>query len=141
MNGEIPTLPEPAPARFLTSSVGPFTHEVPRLVKFYEGLGFRETYRNTRDGTPDHVELKLDGLTLAVSSVKAAISVHGPPPDLGGRLAYVFIWTSDTDAAYRAPVGAGAPSVRPPQDFRADLRTAWIVDPDGNFVNRVYRRA
>jgi uncharacterized glyoxalase superfamily protein PhnB len=131
---------EASGAEFATPSVGLFTRDVPRLVRFYEGLGFRETYRDTPDGLPAHVELRLDGLTIAVSSVTAAQDVHGLRPDLGGRPAYLLLWTSDADAAYARLTAAGAPSLRPPHDFRTDLRTAWVTDPDGNFVNLVQRR-
>jgi len=121
-------------------SVGLFTHDVERLVTFYKGLGFRETYRTPLEGSPTHVEVKLDGLTLALSSVDAAMSDHHLHPTLGGRPVYFFLWTDDTDAAYARMLSNGASSVRPPQDFRSDLREAWVADPDGNTIALVHRR-
>jgi hypothetical protein len=35
-----------------------------RLVGFYEGLGFRETFRTPEEGTPIHVGVTLDGFTI-----------------------------------------------------------------------------
>jgi len=131
----MPTSPE-----FLTPSVGLFTRDVVGLARFYEALGFAETYRYPREGAPDHIELRLDGLTLAISSVEAATRVHGLHPELGGRPAYVLVWTHDTDAAYARLTANGAPSVRPPEDFLSHLRTAWVADPDGNPVNLVQRK-
>ncbi len=120
--------------------MGLFTRDVSRLVRFYVGLGFRETYRNSKEGPPDHVEVKLDGLTIGISSVDAAVSTHGLNPNLGGRPVYILLWTHDTDAAYSRMTAGGAVSLRPPQDFLSNLRTAWVADPDGNPINIAHRR-
>lgn len=40
--------------------VNVYTHDVIRLVAFYEGLGFRETFRTPTHGVPVHVEIRLD---------------------------------------------------------------------------------
>lgn len=125
---------------FQSPSVGLFTRDVPRLVRFYEGLGFRETYRNRKEGPPDHVEVRLEEFTIAISSVDAAVNVHGLSPHLGGRPIYILFWTNDVDSTYARLIGAGAPSLRPPLDFRSDLRTAWVADPDGNPINLAQRR-
>jgi predicted enzyme related to lactoylglutathione lyase len=128
-------------AKFDTPSIGLFTRDVGRLVRFYMGLGFRETYRNTEVGPPDHVEVKLDGLTIGISSVEAAVSTHGLNPNLGGRPVYILLWTHDADVAYSRMTAGGAVSLRPPQDFLSNLRTAWVSDPDGNPINIAQRRS
>jgi hypothetical protein len=45
---------------FSKPQINVYSHDVVRLVTFYEGLGFRETFRTPKAGTPDHVELVLD---------------------------------------------------------------------------------
>ncbi|MFZ0829796.1 MAG: VOC family protein [Thermoplasmata archaeon] len=141
MTSEHPAIQGGTPAvAFQDPSIGLFTRNVIRLVKFYEGLGFRETYRNPTTGPPEHVELKLAGLTIAVSSVDAAIASHGLNPDLGGRPVYILLWTRDTDAAYTRLTAEGASSLRPPHDFLPNLRTAWVADPDGNPISLAQRR-
>jgi len=135
-----PPSTEATTAAFQSPSVGLFTRDVPRLARFYEGVGFRESYRNPRAGPPEHVELKLDGLTIAVSSVDAAVSLHGLNPALGGRPVYILLWTSDVDVAYRQLVAGGAATLSPPHDFLSNLRTAWVADPDGNPINIAQRR-
>jgi lactoylglutathione lyase len=121
----------PSNAVFQSPSIGLFPRDVPRLLRFYEGIGFRETYRCPKEGPPEHVEVHLDGLTMGISSVDAAISRHSLNPNLGGRPVYILFWTNDADAAYRRLTAAGATSLSPPQDLFSYLRTAWVADPDG----------
>jgi lactoylglutathione lyase len=112
-----------------------------RLVSFYEGLGFRETFRTPKDGTPDHVEVVLDGLTIGIASVEAATRDHGLNPDLGGRPVEIVLWTDDTDGDYARLTADGAPSLSAPHDLpSADLRLAWVADPDGNPIRLAQRR-
>lgn len=116
------------------------THDVDRLATFYKRLDFRETYRLPKDGRPDHVEVTLNQFTIGISTVDAAIRVHGIRPELGGRPVSIVLWNDDTDGYYARLTAEGAPSLVPPRDFLADLRTAWVADPDGNPVNLVQRR-
>ncbi len=121
-------------------SINVLTHDVPRLATFYGRLGFRETFRTPIEGLPAHVELTLDHFTIGISSVEAAIKDHGLTPNLGGRPIAILLWTDDIDADYARFVAEGAPSLRPPHDFRSELRTAWVADPDGNPINLAQRR-
>lgn len=116
------------------------THDVDRLATFYKRLDFRETYRLPKDGRPDHVEVTLNQFTIGISTVEAAIRVHGFHPELGGRPVSIVLWNDDTDGYYARLTAEGAPSLVPPRDFLTDLRTAWVADPDGNPVNLVQRR-
>ncbi len=115
------------------------TQEVERLVEFYQRLGFRESFRLPSSGKPSHVEVTLNHFTIGISSVAAAIEDHGIHPNLGGRPVVLVLWTDDTDGDYARLVAQGAPSLHAPRDFLADLRTAWVADPDGNPVNLVQR--
>jgi uncharacterized glyoxalase superfamily protein PhnB len=125
---------------FQTPSINILTLDVDRLVKFYKGVGFEETFRTPKKGVPTHVEVSLDGFTMGISSVKAAVEDHGLSPKLGGRPIAITLWSDDTDGDYARLISGGARSLRPPQDFRSELRTAWVEDPDGNPVNLVQRR-
>jgi hypothetical protein len=53
-------LVETAPAMFQNPMISIYSHEVMQLVRFYEGLGLRETFRTPKQGTPVHVEVSLD---------------------------------------------------------------------------------
>jgi predicted enzyme related to lactoylglutathione lyase len=118
-----------------------YSHDVMRLVGFYERLGFSETFRTPEQGTPVHVELSLDHFKLGIASIDAAIAVHGLSPDLGGRPFEIVFWAEDVDGDYARLAAGGAPSLSRPHDFLAGrLRAAWIADPDGNPIQLVQRR-
>jgi catechol 2,3-dioxygenase-like lactoylglutathione lyase family enzyme len=125
---------------FSSPAINIYSHDVVRPVTFYEGLGFRETFRTPKDGTPDHVEVVLDGFTIGIASVEAAIADHGLNPDLGGRPVEVVLWTDDADGDYARLTDDGAPSLSAPHDWLADLRLAWVADPDGNPIQLAQRR-
>jgi predicted enzyme related to lactoylglutathione lyase len=128
----LPTVRNPA--------INIYSRDVLRLVTFYESLGFRKSFRTPDTGTPVHVEVTLDGFTLGVAAVEAAVSDHGLSPDLGGRPVEIVLWTEDTDGVYNQLTGRGAPSLSPPHDFLGALRSAWVADPDGNPIQIVQRR-
>ncbi|MDG6917736.1 MAG: VOC family protein [Nitrososphaerota archaeon] len=125
---------------FRTPSINLYSHDVMRLVRFYERLGFHETFRTPKGGKPHHVEVKLDQFTIGIASVDAAINDHGLKPNLGGHPAEIVLWTDDADLAYKRLTAGGAPSLSPPHDFLGFLRAAWVADPDGNPIQIVQRR-
>jgi hypothetical protein len=86
------------------------------------------------------VEVVLDGFTIGIASVETAISDHGLNPNLGGRPIEIVLWTDDTDGDYARLTAEGAPSLSAPHDWLADLRLAWVADPDGNPIQIVQRR-
>lgn len=131
---------ETAPGTFRNPAINLYSHDVMRLVRFYESLGFRETFRTPTEGAPRHVELTLDGFTIGVASVDAAIADHGLSPNLGGRPVEIVVWTDATDHEYARLTASGAPSLSPPHDFLANLRAAWVADPDGNPIQLVQHR-
>jgi catechol 2,3-dioxygenase-like lactoylglutathione lyase family enzyme len=134
------TSADTAPATFRNPAINLYTRDVLRLARFYAGLGFRETFRTPDAGTPVHVELTLDGFTIGIASVDAAVAHHGLSPDLGGRPVEIVLWTDAADRAYARLTAGGAPALSPPHDFLADLRAAWVADPDGNPIQLVQRR-
>ena len=125
---------------FRSPAVNIYSHDVMRLVTFYEGLGFRETFRTPQNGTPVHVEVVLDGFTIGIASVEAAIADHGLSPNLAGRPVEIVLWTDDTDGAYERLTAQGAAPLSAPHDFLSDLRLAWVADPDGNPIQLAQHR-
>jgi hypothetical protein len=123
---------------FRNPMINVYSHEVVRLVAFYERLGFLETFRTPRQGTPVHVELALDGFKVGIASVDAAIADHGLNPNLGGRPVEIVLWTNDTDRDHAQSNADGALSLSRPHDFLdGRLRSAWVADPDGNPIQLV----
>jgi len=118
-----------------------YTHDLPAALAFYGRLlGFEETFRAPDPDAPDHVELRLDGVTVALSTAEAAARVHGIEASPGTRGFQMVLWTDDVDAAYEALVAAGAPAVNPPHDTANNNRNAVVTDPDGNLVELVMKR-
>jgi catechol 2,3-dioxygenase-like lactoylglutathione lyase family enzyme len=125
---------------FSSPAINIYSLDVIRLVRFYEGLGFRETFRTPKEGTPVHVEVGLDGFTIGIAAVGAAIADHGLHPDLGGRPVEIVLWTDDVDRDYARLTADGVPSLSAPHDFLSDLRLAWVADPDGNPIQLAQKR-
>jgi catechol 2,3-dioxygenase-like lactoylglutathione lyase family enzyme len=125
---------------FSSPAINIYSRDVMRLVRFYEGLGFRETFRTPTDATPVHVEVVLDGFTIGIASVEAAIADHGLNPNLGGRPVEVVLWTDDVDRDYARLIAKSAPSLSAPHDFLSELRLAWVADPDGNPIQLAQKR-
>jgi catechol 2,3-dioxygenase-like lactoylglutathione lyase family enzyme len=128
-------------AVFRTPMINLYSLDLPRALAFYRGLGFVETFRTPQDGPPAHVEVTLDGFTIGIATVEAAVAEHGLRPELDGRAIEVVLWTDDTDRAFAELTAGGAPVLSPPHDFLEDLRSAWVADPDGNPIQLVQRRS
>jgi catechol 2,3-dioxygenase-like lactoylglutathione lyase family enzyme len=126
---------------FRTPMINLYTRDIPRSVAFYRGLGFAETFRTPQEGMPVHVEVTLDGFTIGIATVEAAMADHGLRPQLDGRAIEIVLWTDDTDRAFADLTAAGSPALSPPHDFLADLRLAWVADPDGNPIQLCQKRA
>jgi len=127
---------------FSSPMVNVYTRDLPSALAFYGGLlGFTETFRAPSAEEPDHVELRLDGVTLALSTAEAAERVHGLPASPGSHGFQLVVWTDDIDTAYDALVAAGAPGLTPPHDTGNDNRNAVVADPDGNLVELVMKRS
>lgn len=119
-----------------------YTSDIEAGLSFYgEHLGFTETFRTPRQGTPEHVELALNGFVLGLGTVEAARRVHGVEPSPGSPAMVLVIWTDDVDAAFARLTAAGAPAVQAPHDTGNRNRNALLRDPDGNLVELVARSA
>jgi catechol 2,3-dioxygenase-like lactoylglutathione lyase family enzyme len=129
---------------FSTPQVNIYSEDVVRSVEFYRSLGFEETFRTPREGTPIHVELILDGFKVGIAAVTSAVADHGLELDLSkpGRGMEILLWTDDTDAAFERLVAAGAQPLSEPHDWLGGtLRLAWVAAPDGNPIEVAQRRS
>jgi catechol 2,3-dioxygenase-like lactoylglutathione lyase family enzyme len=129
---------------FSTPQVNIYSKDVVRSVEFYRSLGFEETFRTPREGSPIHVELELDGFKVGVAAVTSAVADHGLDLDLTkpGRGMEILLWTDDTDAAFARLVAAGARALSEPHDWLdGTLRLAWVADPDNNPIELAQRRS
>jgi predicted enzyme related to lactoylglutathione lyase len=128
---------------FRDPAVNYYVDDVDRAVAFYTtNFGFLETFRTPKTGTPDHVEIRLGNLVLGLASKEAAIKTHNLP--LGQSTspkAELVLWTDDVDHEYQTLTKKGVQELTPPHDFLGVLRSAWVMDPDGNPIQLVMKKA
>ncbi len=118
-----------------------FTDDVNRLTEFYRDLiGFTQTYQFPPEGQPEHVEFRLNGYRLALSTRSAALRVGLPEATPGSPIELVF-WCDDLDTEFAALTAAGAPVIIAPADHVAGNRRASVADPDGNWVTLTCKKA
>jgi lactoylglutathione lyase len=126
---------------FSAPMINIYTHHLTAALAFYDGLlGFEETFRAPDPDAPEHVELRLDEVTIALSAAEAAARVHGIDATPGAGGFQLVLWTDDVDTAYDDLVRAGVPSHTPPHDTGDNNRNAVVRDPDGNLVELVMKR-
>ena len=127
---------------FTGAFVNLYTHDIEAGLRFYRDLlGFEETFRTPTEGTPEHVELELNGFGLGLGTVEAARRVHGVDASPGSPAMVVVVWTDDVDRAFEQLTSSGAPIVQPPHNTGRHNRNALLRDPDGNLVEIVARVA
>ncbi len=125
---------------FTSGFVNLYTRDIEAGLRFYRDLlGFRETFRTPSDGTPEHVELELNGFGVGLGTVEAAERVHGIDASPGSAAMVLVMWTDDIEGAFERLVSAGAPVAQPPHDTGKHNRSALLRDPDGNLVEIVAR--
>jgi lactoylglutathione lyase len=123
---------------FVAALVNLYTRDIEAGLRFYRDLiGFEETFRTPTEGTPEHVELQLNGFTIGLGTVEAAKRVHGVDATPGSPAMVLVLWTEDVDASYAELVAAGAPAIQPPHNSGNNNRNALLRDPDGNLVEIV----
>jgi len=70
---------------FATGFVNLYTRDIEAGLRFYRDLlGFEETFRTPTVGTPEHVELTLNGFGVGLGTVEAAKRVQGDGPGQAG---------------------------------------------------------
>jgi uncharacterized glyoxalase superfamily protein PhnB len=127
---------------FTGFQVNMYADDVEPGVTFYAALGFEEAYRYAPAGEPLHVELRHGGLTIGIASVRAAREEHGLEVSQEGAAMELVLWYDDVDAAYARALAVGATAMREPHDFQEGrLRVGWVMDPLGNPLELVQKRA
>ena len=129
------------PVKFVDPAVNYYVDDVEIAAHFYtEHFGFAETFRTPKQGKPDHVEIRLGSLTLGLASKEAGKREHGLPLGAGGfpRVELV-LWTDNVDQAYAMLIAQGVSGISAPHTFLGSLRSAWVIDPDGNPIQIVMR--
>jgi lactoylglutathione lyase len=127
---------------FASALVNLYTRDIEAGLRFYRDLlGFSETFRTPREGTPEHVELELNGFTLGLGTVEAARRVHDVEAAPGSPAMVLVVWTDDVDKAYADLTAAGVRTLQEPHDTGNNNRNALLRDPDGNLVEIVAKRS
>ena len=109
-----------------------YTADLPAALRFYRDvLGATETFRYPATGEPSHVELRLGGTTIALSTY-GALADYGLPPASPGAPFELAIRVSDVDKAFGLLTEAGAAPLREPWDAPNGQRVGYLTDPDGN---------
>ena len=104
-------------------------------LRFYRDLlGFTESFRYPRDGPLQHVELRLGGTTIALSTPEA-LAGYGLVPATRGEPFELAVRADDVDRATEQLRAAGVPVLREPWDASNGQRVAYVTDPDGNRVH------
>jgi lactoylglutathione lyase len=94
--------------------------------RFYELLGFAQTYQFPPVGEPGFVTMTRGAASIGIGSGAAAATDSD-------RFGY-WVYVDDVDATLDRLRGAGAPVVAEPEDQRWGERVARTRDPDGNLV-------
>jgi len=127
---------------FATGFVNLYTADIEAALRFYRDLlGFTETFRASREGALEHVELTLNGFGLGLGTVEAAKRVHGVDAAPGSPSMVIVVWADDVQSAFERLTSAGVPVLQPPHDVGNDNRSALLRDPDGNLVEIVAKAA
>jgi lactoylglutathione lyase len=92
--------------------------------RFYEQLGFEQTYQYPPEGEPGFVTLVRGAASIGISA--------GATPEAASFAYWVYV--DDVDAAVAALHESGAPVVAEPEDQPWGERVARTRDPAGNPV-------
>lgn len=109
--------------------------DIARGIDFYGRiLNLPETYRFPRDGEPEHVEFRVGGATIAVSSA-AGLQTHGMPPATPGHPFEIGLETDDVEVTLNELRAQGVTIIKEPEMSPAGIHYAYIADPDGTWIS------
>ncbi|WP_329568537.1 VOC family protein [Kitasatospora sp. NBC_01266] len=114
------------------ASIRVITHDVARLVEFYE----QATGVSARWSTPDFAELLMPSCTLAVASSRtvALFGADSAQP-AANRTVITEFHVADVDAEYQRLTSLGCEFVQRPTTMPWGNRSLLFRDPDGNLIN------
>lgn len=124
---------------FRLPQINLYVNDLEKSKRFYEKMGFVQTFAAEIDGQIVHYELLLDGFKLGIATKKSTKEVHGLTPGQN-RGCEIVVWTDDTDLAIQYLLENGATMLSEPHNFLKDLRAGWVQDPDGNPIQLVCKR-
>jgi lactoylglutathione lyase len=111
-----------------------YVEDIDRALTLYRDVfAMKETYRFPREGTPEHVELKLGNTVLGLTTT-AGLASHHLPPATKGNPSELSIGCDDTDAAMTKLRAAGCTVLLEPFDSSAGNRVAYVLDADGHRI-------
>jgi PhnB protein len=125
---------KPIPEQFHTVTPGISISGAADAIAFYEkAFGAEELYRfNMPDGRVAHAEIKIGDSIVMISDDCGMEDAARSPANLGGSSASLLIYTTDTDAAFKRAVDAGAKVASEPTDMFWGDRFARVIDPYGH---------
>jgi lactoylglutathione lyase len=98
--------------------------DLPATRRFYEQLGFSQTYQFPSDGEAGFVTMERGTSTIGIGTAGTADDE---------RFGY-WVYVDDVDTALAAIRASGAPIVEEPIDQPWGERVAQVRDPAGNLV-------
>ena len=111
-----------------------YTADMERSVGFYRDLlGGTQTFRTPAEGIPEHVELRIGDVIIALSR-REAVPRQGLPAPTAGNPMELVIGCDSTDGAVAALRAAGTPVLVEPYSHPSGHRRAYVADPDGNWI-------
>jgi lactoylglutathione lyase len=99
--------------------------DLAKTRRFYEQLGFTQTYQFPPEGEPGFVTMERGSSTIGIGA--------GEGSDDADRVAY-WVYVDNVDDAFAALRTTGAPVVAEPEDQPWGERIARTRDPDGTVV-------
>ncbi|MET7680548.1 VOC family protein [Streptomyces sp. NPDC005423] len=113
-------------------SIRVITHDVARLVAFYEQV----TAGEARWATPDFAELVTPSCTLAVAGSRTLALFGGDfAQPAANRTVIIEFRVADVDAAYERLAPLDCEVVQKPTTMPWGNRSLLFRDPDGNLIN------
>jgi lactoylglutathione lyase len=111
-----------------------YTADMERALAFYRDLlGGTQTFATPAVGTPEHAELRLGDVIVAVSS-REAVPRQGLPAPTAGHPMELVVGCDSTDDTVAALRAAGTPVLVEPYSHASGHRRAYVSDPDGNWI-------
>lgn len=111
-----------------------YSTDVQRAVVFYRDvLQGTETFRYPAEGPPEHVEIRVGDVVLALTSSNS-LQEAGLPAATKGHPMELVMWCDSTDETVAALLNADVPILIEPFDHVSGHRRAYVTDPDGNRI-------